>query len=142
MKITIAFISVITLLICMTACGGNKKTEVDAFTINVICESNDIYQIYYSCYFDDKYFGMGGMSDNEHNELSTDTELKPIFSKSYFEGREDVSTFSIDFSPYGKNDTSEIGTTNRVYINAEYGKSYTVIFSGNSASGFTAELQE
>ena len=46
-----------------------------------------------------------------------------------------------DSSPYGKDDTSEIATTNRVYIAAEYGENYTIIFSGDKDNGFTAELQ-
>ena len=44
----------------------------------------------------------------------------------------------MDFSPYGKDDISEIGTTNRVYIPAEYGAAYTIVFAGNEADGFTA----
>ena len=31
--------------------------------------------------------------------------------------------------------------TSRVYIAAEYGENYTIIFSGDKDNGFTAELQ-
>lgn len=132
----------VILTLCLSSCGKKEEAATDSFSLNIICESEGIYQIYYSCYFDDEYYGMGGMSDLDKKELTADTELKPVFSKSYFEGREDLSGFSIDFSPYGKDDTSEAGTTNSVYIPAEYGGSYTIVFSGDREKGFTAELQK
>ena len=85
---------------------------------------------------------MGGMADLDGVELTEDTDLSVSFTRSFLGEDADLSQFSIDFSPYGENDTSEIGTTNQVAINAEYGQSYTVVLSGDRESGFQAELQE
>ncbi len=133
------------LALCMffslAACGKPAEKTEESFCVNIICESKGIYQIFYSCFLNDEYYSMGGMGDYDHNELTEETELKLVFTKDFFEGR-DISGFSMSFSPYGKDDTSEIGTTNKVAIAAEYGQSYTIIFSGDSSEGFTAELEK
>lgn len=98
-------------------------------------------QIFYTFYIGDESRGMGGMADLEGKVLTSETDLSLTFTESYLESA-DISQFSMDFSPYGKDDISEIGTTNRVYIPAEYGATYTIIFAGNEADGFTATLQE
>lgn len=128
------------LALSVTACGG--KTAAEAFTIKVICESSGLEKIFYSCYLDDVYYAQGGMADLDGQELAPGTELELVFPKSYFEETSDISRFSIDFSPYGAGDTSEIMTTEKVPIAAEYGKTYTIRFSGDRGSGFHAELQE
>lgn len=67
--------------------------------------------------------------------------ISVTFTEEYLEHK-DISAFSMDFSPYGKNDAAELATTARVSIDAEYGKTYTIIFSGDQESGFSAKLQE
>ena len=94
-----------------------------------------------SFYIGDESRGMGGMADLEGKALTNETDLTLTFTESYLESA-DISQFSMDFSPYGKDDISEIGTTNRVYIPAEYGAAYTIVFAGNEADGFTATLEE
>ena len=51
-----------------------------------------------------------------------------------------MGTFSMDVSPYGEGDTSEIATTDPVEIPAAWGGTYTVVFSGDQETGFRAEL--
>lgn len=128
------------MVLIMVACGAGKKP--DAVTIKIICESKEIRRIYYSCYFNDEYYGFGAAADLDNRELSEDTELEIALTKYYFDGREDISDLSMDFSPYGKDDVTELGTTEKVRINAEYGNSYTIVFSGDKESGFTARLRE
>ena len=48
----------------------------------------------------------------------------------------------MDFSPYGEGDTVELATTEQVDIPAKYGETYTILFTGDEESGFTAQLQE
>jgi hypothetical protein len=117
--------------------GGGDK---DSFTVKVICESNGISMIFYSSYINGEHFDDGGMADSQGNELTSESTLEVVKTKSYMEGN-DIAGFSMDFSLYGKNDTSEIGTTNRVDIPAEYGQTYTIVLRGDKDSGFTAELQ-
>ena len=124
-----------TLLLCLTGCGNGD----DTVTFRLVCQSKDIYQIYYTCYIDGESFCMGGLADLDGNELTEETDLTFSLSRDYFEGA-DISKLSFDFSPYGKDDTSEIATTERLYIAAEYGKTYTIYFSGDREHGFTVEL--
>ena len=121
----------------LSGCSQNPKD----FTVKVRCESTGIYQIFYTCYIDGESCGMGGMADLNGGEITAETDLTLTFTESYLEGK-DISRFAIDFSPYGKDDTSEIATTEKVYIDAEYGNTYTVVFSGDEDSEFTAQLQD
>lgn len=137
-KLTAILAAVFLMIFAFGACASENE---NAFTVKVLCQSRKIYQIFWTCYLDGKPCGRGGMADLEGNEITEQTDLTLSFSKDYFEGKEDVSGFSIDFSPYGKNDTSEISTTEPVKISAEYGKTYTILFSGDRTAGFQATLQ-
>ncbi len=132
----------LALALLLSACeAAPEEAEEPFFTVRVICESEDVYQIFYTFYIGDESRGMGGMADLEGNAITSETDLSLTFTESYLESA-DISQFSMDFSPYGKDDVSEIGTTNRVYIPAEYGNTYTIVFAGNETDGFTATLEE
>lgn len=130
----------------LTACAAppEQAEEIpdDTFAVRLICESRDIYRIYYSCYLDGAYYSMGGVADLDGKTLTEEAPMTIYFPKSYFDGAEDISTFSMDFSPYGESDTSELATTARLSIPAAYGTCCTVVFSGDRETGFTAALQE
>ena len=106
----------------------------DAVTIQLVCQSEDVYQIFYSTYLEGEAYGQGGWADLDGKSLTAS------FDKEYFEGK-DISTLSMDFSPYGEGDTVELATTEQVPIPAEYGETYTILFTGDEESGFTAQLQ-
>ena len=120
----------------LSGCSQNPKE----FTVKVRCESTGIYQIFYTCYIDGESCGMGGMADLNGGEITAETDLTLTFTESYLEGK-DISRFAIDFSPYGKDDTSEIATTEKVYIDAEYGNTYTVVVWGGEETGVNAQQQ-
>ena len=61
-------------------------------------------------------------------------------SRAYLDGADPIG-FSIDFSPYAEGRIIPLGTTDQVSIPAQYGACYTVILSGDEATGFQAELQ-
>lgn len=138
-KLMLAVLLALSFTACQIAPAAGPGE--DAFRIRVICESGGIQQLFYSCYLDDAYYAQGGMADLAGDELTADTELTLTFPRSYFEGAEDISRFAIDFSPYGKDDTSEIMTTEKVRFAPEYGKTYTIHFSGDKETGFQARLQ-
>ena len=50
------------LLMGLASCGQPGGKE-DSFTVNVVCESEGLAQIFYSCYVDGEYRGMGGIAD-------------------------------------------------------------------------------
>lgn len=123
-------------------CGRQPAAAEDAFTVKIICESQGIYQIFYSYYVDEAYCGMGGVADLDGGELTAESDLTIVFPRTYFEEGQDISRFSMDFSPYGAEDTSEMATTERIYIDAEYGSTYTIVFSGDQNTGFAVELRQ
>ncbi len=137
-RLTVIFMTAFLMIFTLGACAEEKE---NTFTVKVLCQSKEIYQIFWTCYLDGERFGSCGMADLEGNEITEQTDLTLSFSRDYFEGREDVSGFSIDFSPYGKNDISEISTTAPVKIPAEYGKTYTLLFSGDRTAGFQVTLK-
>ena len=119
-----AMACVIVLALGLSACGGQGTGGGDAFTVRVVCQSEDVYQIFYTCYVGGESRGMGGMADLEGGELTEDTDLTLTFPRTYFE----------------EGDTSEIATTDPVEIPAAWGGTYTVVFSGNQETSFRAEL--
>ena len=119
-----------------------EPVDAGAFSIDLICRSEDVYQIFYTYYIDGQSCGIGALADLDGGMLTPESELTLTFPVGLFEAGADVSRFSIDFSPYGQGDIYELGTTNQVYINAEYGGHYTIELTGSAAEGFTAELIE
>ena len=134
-------------LLSLTGCQTAAKQAVqelnaqDAVTIQLVCQSEDVYQIFYSTYLEGEEYGQGGWADMDGKARTSETALTAAFGKDYFDGK-DLSTLSIDFSPYGEGDTVELATTEQVAIPAEYGQTYTILFTGDEESGFTAQLQE
>lgn len=132
---------VMSLAACTQHAGAQDTAGEDAVTVTVICQSQEVYQIFYTTYLEGEEYGMGGWADQDHVALTPESNLTAVFTKDYFEGR-DPSTLAMDFSPYGEGDTVEIATTPQVSIPAKYGESYTIVFSGDEESGFTAQLQK
>ena len=134
-------------LLSLTGCQTAAKQAVqelnarDAVTIQLVCQSEDVYQIFYSTYLEGEEYGQGGWADMDGKALTSETSLTASFDKDYFDGK-DLSTLSMDFSPYGEGDTVELATTEQVDIPAKYGETYTILFTGDEESGFTAQLQE
>lgn len=126
-----------SLLVLLTACSPKPE---DSFSIKVICESNDIYQLFYTCYVGGEVRVMGGYADLDGAEITENTNITITFPSSQFNENDDLSDFTIDFSPYGKNSTSEIATTEKILVSAKYGGNYTIYFRGNETDGFYAEL--
>lgn len=140
MKKAICMLMAVLLSLAVSACGQDTTPAEDSFTVQVLCESKGIYQLFYSCYLGDAQYSSGAMADLDGNEITADTDLTLVFSRSFFE-ESDLSRFAMDFSPYGKDDVSEIATTERVSFAAEYGKTYTIVFSGDREQGFQATLK-
>lgn len=144
MKTKCYFIVVFVLLLTVTvfaSCGRQNDTDPNAVNIEIRCECDDVYQIFYSTYINGQYYGMGAVADMDGRRITSDMTLRTVLTRSYFEGA-DISSLAMDFSPYGKDESHEMGTTNQVQINAEYGKTYTILISGDKDSGYTATLQE
>ena len=137
MKRLLVLCLALLLTTCLTAC---REEAADHFTIRLLCESEGVCQVFYTCYLDGTAAGTGGIADLD-GEAFTPQEPRAIpISRSFLDGAEDLSAFSITFSPYGAGDTRELGTTYPLPISAAYGRSYTVVLSGDRAAGFRAAL--
>ena len=137
MKKSLCFLGACLLCLGLTSCAA---AEQDAFQVQIICKSSGIQQIFWSCYLDGVFYRSGGMADLDGEELTAESELVPCFSRAYLDGADPIG-FSIDFSPYAEGRIIPLGTTDQVSIPAQYGACYTVILSGDEATGFQAELQ-
>ena len=133
----------LTLLLGLTACGGSPSdsTEDSSFSVRIICEAPDLCQIFYTYYVDGLSRGSGGVADLNGSALTAESDLTLPFPQSRFEQGDDIALFSIDFSPYGRDDTAELATTQPIRIAAQYGQHYTVVLSGDREQGFQAVLQ-
>lgn len=123
------------------ASAGDAAAQAEGpVTIQLVCESDDIYQVFYTAYLEGEAYTQGGWADLDGGPLTPESDTTAAFPPGFFEGG-DLSTLSMDFSPYGPGDTSEIATTQQVAIPAQPGGTYTVVLSGDESSGFVAQLQ-
>ena len=129
------------LLMGLASCGQPGGKE-DSFTVNVVCESEGLAQIFYSCYVDGEYRGMGGIADLDGAVIESGRVFSLVFSRSFLEEGDDPAQFSLTLSPYGEGDTREIATTPPAAILAQYGGTYTLVLSGSRESGFAVQLSE
>lgn len=139
MKKLIALICAGLTLAMLTSCVKKDEVNKDAVTIEIRCECEDIYQIYYTTYLGKESYGIGAVADIDGKKLTIDVPQQTVLTREYLKNG-DVSKLVMDFSPYGKDDKSEQGTTNKLEIPAEYGKTYTVHISGDKQNGFKAVL--
>ena len=90
-------------LLSLAGCQTAAKQAVqeldvqDAVTIQLVCQSEDVYQIFYSTYLEGEEYGQGGWADMDGKALTSETSLTASFDKDYFDGK-DLSTLSMDFS--------------------------------------------
>lgn len=125
---------------CQTVVVQESAGEED-LTLRVVCQSPEVYQLYYTLYLDGEEYCQGGWGDIDGAPLTAQSDLTALFPQGYFEGR-DLSGLAVDLSPYGEGDTREIATTPPVELHAQYGGSYTILFTGDEEQGFTAQVQE
>ena len=127
--------------LCLGACGAqDDRPEAEAVTLRLVCECEGVHQVLYSFYIGGERRGMGGMADIDGKALSPDQPLESAIPAALFEAGDDLSLFSIAFSPYGEGDTVEMGTTAPLEFPVSWGGTYTVVLSGDRENGFTAEL--
>lgn len=125
---------------CQTVVVQESAGEED-LTLRVVCQSPEVYQLYYTLYLDGEEYCQGGWGDIDGDPLTGQSDLTALFPQGYFEGR-DLSGLAVDLSPYGEGDTREITTTPPVELHAQYGGCYTILFTGDEEQGFTAQVQE
>ena len=125
---------------CQTVVVQESAGEED-LTLRVVCQSPEVYQLYYTLYLDGEEYCQGGWGDIDGDPLTGQSDLTALFPQGYFEGR-DLSGLAVDLSPYGEGDTREISTTPPVELRAQYGGCYTILFTGDGEQGFTAQVQE
>ncbi len=85
-RLTSIFIFAFLMIFTLSSCA-NKSENV--FTVKVICQSREIYQIFWTCYLNSERRGSGGMADLEGNEITEQTDMTLNFSRDYFEGEEE-----------------------------------------------------
>ena len=67
----------LALALCLTACAGaNETAEADSFTIRLACESEGVYQVFYTYYIGGEERGMGGVADLDGAALSADAPVE------------------------------------------------------------------
>ncbi len=142
-KLLFAAAAALLLAAGLSACQTvvvQEPAEED-LTLRVVCQSPEVYQLYYTLYLDGEEYCQGGWGDIDGDPLTAQSDLTALFPQGYFEGR-DLSGLAVDFSPYVEGDTREMATTPPVELHARYGGSYTILFSGDAERGFAAQAQE
>lgn len=144
--ILLVWIAALGLIGCQRGSGYQVQPDAvrpaEQFTVDVVCQSEDVLRIFYSCYIDGQERGMGGLADLDGAVIPPGSSFSIPFTQESFEEGDDLSLFSMTLSPYGEEDTQEAGTTDPVAIPARYGERYTVVLSGDREAGFTAAVEQ
>lgn len=144
--ILLVWIAALGLIGCQRGSGYQVQPDAvrpaEQFTVDVVCRSEDVLRIFYSCYIDGQERGMGGLADLDGAVIPPGSSFSIPFTQESFEEGDDLSLFSMTLSPYGEEDTQEAGTTDPVAIPARYGERYTVVLSGDREAGFTAAVEQ
>lgn len=85
---------------CQTVVVQESAGEED-LTLRVVCQSPEVYQLYYTLYLDGEEYCQGGWGDIDGDPLTGQSDLTALFPQGYFEGR-DLSGLAVDLSPYGR----------------------------------------
>ena len=85
---------------CQTVVVQESAGEED-LTLRVVCQSPEVYQLYYTLYLDGEEYCQGGWGDIDGAPLTAQSDLTALFPQGYFEGR-DLSGLAVDLSPYGE----------------------------------------
>ena len=123
---------------CQTAAkeafAQDAAAKEDAVTIQLVCESEDVYQIYYTAYLAGKESGMGGWADVDGGVLTPESDLSAVLTKDLL-GEGDVSTLSMDFSPTGKGTPWSLPPQSRWTSPRNTGKAIPLSFPGMRKAG-------
>ena len=144
--VLLIWIAALGLIGCQRGSGYQVQPDAvraaEQVTVDVVCRSEDVLRIFYSCYIDGQERGMGGLADLDGAVIQPGRTFSIPFSQGSFEEGDDLSLFSMTLSPYGEGDVREAGTTDPVAIPAQYGERYTVVLSGDREAGFTAAVEQ
>lgn len=149
MKQYLSGILALACLLGLAACGGRGAPEgaedisipEDMFSVDVLCEDMSVDQIAYAAYAGGAFRTMGGEAILDRDPSEKENLFTLRFSLDDFEEGDDLAEFSIALSPVRPGDKVDPKLAEPVAIPAELGKAYTVLLSGSSDSGFTAELE-
>jgi len=111
------------------------------FSVDVLCEDMSVDQIAYAAYAGGAFRTMGGEAILDRDPSEKENLFTLRFSLDDFEEGDDLAEFSISLSPVRPGGKVDPKLAEPVAIPAELGKAYTVLLSGSSDSGFTAELE-
>ena len=146
LTVLLVWIAALALIGCQRGSGYQVQPDAvrpaEQFTVDVVCQSEDVLRIFYSWYVDGNERGMGGIADLDGAVIPPGSSFSIPFTQESFEEGDDLSLFSMTLSPYGEEDTQEAGTTDPVAIPARYGERYTVVLSGDREAGFTAAVEQ
>ena len=140
MRKAAALLAALLLPLLLAACRAEGGAE-STVTVELVCQSEGIGQIFYSWYIGGDYRGSGGVADLDGVAIEPGRVFSIPFGPGAFETGDDPSRFSLDLSPYGPGDTHELATVGPVSLPAEEGGHLTVVLAGDKEKGFIVQTE-
>lgn len=138
-------------LLSLAACGGRAapesgdasdggSTPENGFSVRVTCDQA-VDQISYTTCVSGEHRITGGQVILDRDDTEEETVFTLSFSSGDFKEEDNLSEFSISLAPVQPEERGDPAFTEPVSIPAEYGGEYAVLLSGDSESGYTAQLE-
>lgn len=125
---------VLAMMAGLLACGQSQSAP-DAFTVQFLCSSPEIYRIDYVASLDGKYLCTGGVANFEKVPLNHDPFVCDYFTQEALEGRE-KGVFTLELHLYDEKEDQEIAILEPVDLKARLGAREIILINGDKAGGF------
>ena len=124
-------------VICGFGIGGNQTSG--AFYLSVRVDSAGVYGIHFEYSINGEPTGGGVIGNADGSEIAVGDTLEKDFISSDFPDGADLTGFSVSLFAVMK-DGSELPAGGELSFPVEFGKTYTLEISGDTASGLAAAM--
>ncbi len=119
--------------------GGQRGNSPELFTVQLYCDSPEVYRIDYVTSLDGEYLCTGGIANFDKVPLDNDAHLFVYFSQEDLEGAEE-GELSLELRLYDEKEDQEIAVLGPVDMKARLGAKDIIQISGSQETGYRAKL--
>lgn len=129
---------VLAMMVGLITCG-QRQNNPEVFTVQLLCNSPEVYRIDYVASLDGEYLCQGGIANFDKIPLNNDPYLFVYFSQEALEGRE-KGTLTLELHLYGENEDKEMAVLDPIDVPARLGSKQIIQITGSETEGYAAGL--
>lgn len=129
---------VLAMMVGLLTCG-QRQNNPEVFTVQLLCNSPELYRIDYVASLDGEYLCQGGIANFDKIPLNNDPYLFVYFSQEDLEGQAE-GKLSLELHLYDEKEDREIAILDPIEMDARLGAKHIVQVTGSKEEGYTAGL--